>query len=184
MDAQIFKRNPVVAALMDKNWSTAMASSAEIIFLFKASIMTLNDRVAEAHSKNKKLLVHADLIDGISKDKAGLEYLKTLGVDGIISTRNQLIHFAKEIGLFTVQRLFIIDSMSVKTIQDSVDFAKPDIIELMPAFVSKVIKNFTAGDIPVIAGGLISTKEEVLQVLEYGVISVSTSESTLWDIKL
>lgn len=184
MDAQIFKRNPVVAALVDKNWSAGMASSAEIIFLFKSNIMTLGNRIAEAHSKNKKVLVHADLIEGIGKDKAGLEYLKTLGVDGIISTRNQLIHFAKELGLFTVQRLFAIDSMSIKTIQDSIDFAKPDVIELMPAFVSKVIKKFAAGDIPVIAGGLISTKEEILEVLSYGAISVSTSESTLWDIKL
>lgn len=184
MDTQIFKRNPVVPAIMDSNWSSAMASSAEIIFLFKSNIMTLGDRITEAHSKNKKLLVHADLIEGIAKDKAGLEYIKALGVDGIITTRNQLIRFAKELGLFTVQRLFIIDSLSVKTIQDSVDFAKPDIIELMPALVPKIIKQFVAGNIPVIAGGLVSTKEEVLEVLSYGVISVSTSESTLWDIKL
>lgn len=184
MDPQIFKRNPVVAALVDKNWSIAMASSAEVVFYFKANIMTLKERVLEAHSKNKKIFVHIDLNEGIGKDKAGLEFLKTLGVDGIISTRNQLIHLAKDLGLFTVQRLFIIDSMSVKTIQDSIDFAKPDVIALMPAFVSKVIKNFSSGDISVIAGGLVSTKEEVLEVLSYGAISVSTSEPALWDINL
>ncbi len=181
MDIEVFKRNPVVPALVDNNWSAAMASSAELIFYFKSNIMTLSDRLAEAHSKNKKVLVHADLIEGISKDKAGIEFLKSLGVDGIISTRNQLIHYAKEMGLFTVQRLFIIDSMSIKTIQDSIDFAKPDVIELMPAFVSKVIKKFTAGNIPVIAGGLISTKEEVLEVLKLGTVAVSTSEPHLWD---
>ena len=37
-------------------------------------------------------------------------------------------------------------------------------------------------DIPIIAGGLVESKEDVMEVLKNGGIAVSTSKESLWDI--
>jgi len=44
-----------------------------------------------------------------------------------------------------------------------------------------VLKRFSGGHIPVIAGGLITEKLEVTQALSSGVIAVSTGCEALWD---
>ena len=55
----------------------------------------------------------------------------------------------------------------------------------MPAIVTKKIKEFSSlVDVPVIAGGLIETEEEMRAALEAGASVVSTGETGLWSIKL
>ena len=79
----------------------------------------------------------------------------------------------------------MIDSHSVGTSLDSIKFSKPDIVEIMPAIVTKKIKEFSSlVDVPVIAGGLIETEEEMRAALEAGASVVSTGETGLWSIKL
>ena len=53
-------------------------------------------------------------------------------------------------------------------------------IELMPGVIGKVIRRFSAGNIPVIAGGLMETKAEVTEALSCGAAAISTSAKTLW----
>lgn len=50
----------------------------------------------------------------------------------------------------------MIDSHSVSTSVDSIRMSKPDIVEIMPAIVTKKIREFSSlVDVPVIAGGLV-----------------------------
>ena len=63
--------------------------------------------------------------------------------------------------------------------------SNPDIVEIMPAIVTKKIKEFSSlVDVPVIAGGLAETEAEVRDALAAGADCVSTGESELWDLKL
>ena len=171
---------PVIAAIQDAQWSAAIASPAKIIFCLKANVLTIAQHIKDARDADKKVLVHLDLAEGIGKDKAGVEYLAACGVDGIITTRGNLVRNAKEMGLITVQRFFALDSQGVAGIDDLVRSSNPDFIEIMPGVIEKIITRFSDGTIPVIAGGLIETKAEVTAALSCGAVAVSTGRKDMW----
>lgn len=177
-----FERSPVIAAIPNSALSGALDSQAEILFILKISLLEVEETIKKVHSVGKKIFIHIDLADGIGKDKIGVEYLAQLGVDGIISTRGQLIRFANDAGLITVQRFFALDSKGVDSIEEMLESTKPDLIEIMPGIASKVIERFVSRGIPVIAGGLIETKQEVTEALKNGAEAISTGRSELWYI--
>ena len=176
------ERSPVIAAVSNSMLPQAIKSPVEIIFNLKVSILEVKDAINLVHNAGKKIFIHIDLADGIGKDKAGVEYLASLGVDGIISTRGQLIRYANDLGLGTVQRFFALDSKGIDSIADMLVATKPDLIEIMPGIASKVIKRFVSGGIPVIAGGLIETKQEVTEAINNGAEAISTGKTDLWYI--
>ena len=176
----------IAAARTPDDFLAAVKSPCEIIFWLSPTIMTLEPYIAKAHAleeegDEKSIFVHIDMTDGIGKDSAGLEYLHYLGVDGIISTRGNLIKSAREAGLITVQRFFIVDSRSITTAFDTVRSSKPDMIEIMPGLMPGVITHFAQStDLPVIAGGLIECKDDVIAALSAGASAISTSKEELW----
>ncbi len=176
------EQNPIIAAVTDIGFDAALDSPAKIIFYLKSSILTVSERIATAHRNDKLIFVHIDLADGIACDREGICYLKQLGVDGIISTRVRMIKLAREFGLLTVQRFFAYDSQGLESIKDMIESASPDLMEIMPGVILKVIKRFSNGSIPVIAGGLIETKAEVTSAISNGAIAVSTGKRELWSI--
>ena len=131
----------------------------------------------------KFAIVHADLISGLSQKEIVADYMQQCAhADGIISTRPNLIRRAKSIGLFAILRIFIIDSMAL----DSLFRLKPadmaDVIELLPGVIPKVIRSaWDATHLPLIVGGLIEDKKDVMAALSAGAIGVSTSKETLWN---
>jgi glycerol uptake operon antiterminator len=137
--------------------------------------------VQRAHDKEKLLFVHMDFVDGLSKDAAGVAYLSTKGIDGIISTRTNIIVAARELGIPTIQRFFMIDSRSVDTALESLRQSKADMIEIMPALAYKSIARMKRSvTTPIIAGGLIEFKDEIYQALNAGASMISTGKKELW----
>ena len=181
-----FINKPIAAAIRtEKDFSKALRSDVDMIFLLHSNIMTVNQCVKEIHSAGKKAFVHVDFAEGIGKDRFGLEFLAKQGVDGILTTRTNIIKAAKEFNLITVQRFFMVDSHSVGTSVESIRISKPDIIEIMPGIITKKIKEFSEKvNMPIIAGGIIETVDEVKDALESGAAVVSTGEVDLWNIKL
>ena len=107
-----------------------------------------------------------------------------MGADGILTTKTGMIRSARDIGLITVQRFFIVDSHSVDTAVDSIKIAKPDVVEIMPGVVEKKIKEFAEKvDTPILAGGLIEFEEEVDNAIDAGAKAVSTANKKLWNYK-
>lgn len=184
MNSKIFdslEASPVIAAVRDEGFEAALASPVDMIFLFHSHILTVKDRVESAHGAGKRLLVHIDLSEGIARDRAGVAFLSKIGVDGVISTKPSLLRFAKEMGLVTVQRFFVYDSQGVAGIEEVLDSSDPDIIEILPGVIGKIISRFSREvSVPLIAGGLIETKAEVMEALQSGAIAVSTGKEELW----
>ena len=173
--------NPIIAAVRtDEQYKTALNSDVSAIFMLKADMLTISKLIED--KKEKKVFVHIDMAEGVGKDKKGIELLKRVGVDGIITTKNHLIAYAKELGLITVQRFFIIDSGSVATALESVTQTKPDFAELMPGVIPKAIKGFIEKtSIPIISGGLIEDRNDVISALSAGAEAVSTGKENLWN---
>lgn len=178
-----FENEPIVAAVRSEaDFSCALDTDLQTIFLLSSHILTVGDAAVRAHAKGKLLFVHLDFADGISKDAAGVQYLAAQGVDGIISTRSSIVSAAKKSGLSTVQRFFMVDSRSVDTAIESLRQVTPDMIEIMPGLACKSIEKIRSNThIPIIAGGLIETKEEIFAALRAGASMVSTGKKELWE---
>ena len=174
--------SPVIAAVRThQDFLKAASSPVSLIVLLHSSILTINDYAHDAHKNNKHIFVHIDLAEGVGKDKSGIEYISNCGVDGIITTRANLVKTGRECGLATVQRFFIVDSQSIDTAVETIKSSRPDMIEIMPGILPKVISNFKNKiKIPVIAGGLIETKSDIISALNFGACAVSTSKKELW----
>ncbi len=181
------KSNPVIAGVKDENnFDSALNSECEIIFLLCGSIFNLKDFVSRAKEKNKIIFIHIDLVDGFSKDATALRYIcDEIKPDGIISTKNNLLKTASSLGLLTVQRVFIIDSLSIDTAVKASQMINPDAIEIMPGIMPGITKKLSSElDVPVIVGGLISEREEVKNAIESGALGVSASSKSIWEMKL
>ncbi len=179
----IFDRKRVAAAVRtEEDFSASLKSDVDVIFLLYSNILTVAAHIRESHAAGKKVLVHMDFSEGIGKDRAGLAFLKELGADGILTTKTGLIRPAREIGLVTVQRFFIVDSHSVDTAVDSIRIAKPDVVEIMPGVVCKKIREFAEKvSTPILVGGLLEFKEEVDDAIAAGATAVSTANRALWN---
>ncbi len=173
---------PIIAATDSSGWEEAVNSKSKILFHLNADILTVEKEINKAKEADKYIFIHMDLVEGIGKDKKGIEWLYAKGADGIISTRNQLIRSAKEIGILAVQRFFILDSKGMHSIAETLESTSPDFIEIMPGVIPKALKLFENREIPVIAGGLIENKTEITSVLGNGAIAVSTGKKSLWNL--
>lgn len=172
--------NPVIAAVQADGFQAALQSPAQIIFHLSADLMSIQDIIDQAHKEEKFIFIHMDLAEGIGKDRAGVRYISRCGADGIISTKAQLIRYAKEQELITVQRFFALDSKGMESIDEMVKNTNPHLMEIMPGVITKAIKRYCGCGIPVIAGGLIQTKAEVTDALGAGATAVSTGKNQLW----
>lgn len=180
---EVMSENPVIAAVKRvEKLDEAVKSNCRVIFILCGDIFNLKDMVEKARENGKLVFIHVDLTDGFSKDATALKYIaEKICPDGIISTKNSQLKAAKQLGLLTVQRLFIIDSMSIETTVRASASIEPDAVEIMPGIMPRIIKKLS-GEIavPVIVGGLIREKEDVENAISNGAKGVSTSDNKLW----
>lgn len=176
------ENNPMIAAVYDNLFNEALKSPLDIIFLLGCDVLTVKEKIDSAKAAGKSIFIHIDLAEGIGKDRAGVEYLARLGADGIISTKANIIRYAKDFGMLTVQRFFVYDSHGVSNIQNVLENTCPDVMEIMPGVIGKIIEKFSFMSIPLIAGGLIETKSEVTAALNMGAYAVSTGKKELWHL--
>jgi glycerol uptake operon antiterminator len=174
---------PVIpAARTYADFQYALATAAPGVILLFGDINTLPDLLAEARRHGKRLLIHLDLLDGVGKDKAGIKCLARLGVAALVTTKHQLVKTARDEGMIVVQRLFIMDSEALRSAVKIVNQAKPDAVEILPAFVPgwvfREIGHQTG--LPVFAGGLVASRADVETALAGGAAAVSTSHRDLW----
>jgi glycerol uptake operon antiterminator len=175
--------NPIIAAISDHDMiDEAIASPSEIIFLLKGNILNLAIVSKKLKDSGKLVFVHVDLMEGLTKESVALEYIsKTCHLDGIITTRTSLLKKAKELGLFTIQRLFLLDSLSLERGIHSVKHLRPDAVEILPGIVPKMTKYLTTElNVPIITGGLIKDKEDVIESINAGAVGISTTRKEIW----
>lgn len=177
--------SPVIAAVKNMEMlENAVNSPCEIIFMLSGDIFNLADAVKRAHENGKMIFIHIDLMEGFSRDPVALRYIhENISPDGIISTKAGLIKIAKEMGMLTVRRFFIIDSLSLDNVVNATIAEKSDAIEIMPGVMPKIISKLKKKiKTPMIAGGLISEKEDVIGALQAGANGVSTTAENVWNL--
>jgi len=174
---------PVAAAIKSsEDMQVALDSDALLLFVLKGDAFQLAPLVNQAHQRRKVMVVHVDLVNGIGKDRAGIQYLHQIGVDAIITSRSQLVLAGRAEGLTTIQRLLLLDDTALESGVRTIARAAPDIVEILPGIifpeVAPIIQQLLPG--PFIAGGFIRTAVDVARVQAAGAILSSSSTYQLW----
>ncbi|MCL1964057.1 MAG: glycerol-3-phosphate responsive antiterminator [Firmicutes bacterium] len=181
---EMLREAPIIAAVRGReHLSRALASKARVVFLLGADLFTLPEMVREALYADKRVFVHLDLVEGISRDAAGVRLLKAMArPTGVLSTRAPLLRAAAQEGLQTVLRVFLVDSSSLESGVRMVKTCAPDWVEAMPGMVTRAIGQLKSrAALPIIAGGMLEKPEDVEAVLRAGARAASTSHEALWN---
>ena len=180
------RENPVIAAFRSvESVRLRDLNQIRVIFVLGGTIFDLPGLVEEAKESGKLLFVDIDLLKGIGKDAPGVRFLaKESHVDGIITTRSNLIKSTQKEGLVAVQRLFVLDSESLAGGLGVIEKSAPDAVEILPGLIlPKIMQRIRmATSVPVIAGGLITEENEIRQILDSGALGISTTSSRLFSI--
>ena len=166
-----------------KDFDKALETNQDSIVILESRLAQLKSLVAYVKRANKQVLVHFDLIQGLKSDEYGMEFLiREAKPDGVLSTRGNIIQLAKKQKLLAIQRMFLLDSLALDQNLKLISRFQPDCIEVLPGLMPSVIHQiYEQTKLPVIAGGLITTKEEVQAAFDAGAIAVSTSKTSLWN---
>ncbi len=182
---ELVEANPVVAAVKDDDGlERCLHSDIDVVFVLYGDVISIRDIVQRLKEGGKTVLVHVDLISGLAPKEVSVDFIqKYTEADGIISTRRNLTEYARSLGMNTVLRYFMIDSLALQNIRrQSKAETQPDIIEILPAilvpdFISRIRK---ICKVPLMASGLVTNKQETLHALNAGAIAVSTTNQEIW----
>ncbi|MDP4155042.1 MAG: glycerol-3-phosphate responsive antiterminator [Bacillota bacterium] len=160
-----------------------MVSNYTYIIVLEVHVSRLKPIFQMAQAHNKKLILHMDLVHGLKSDEYATEFVcQELKPFGIISTKSSVILKAKQKGVTAIQRMFLIDSYALEKSYKLIEKTKPDFIEVLPGAIPQMITEVKKQlKIPIFAGGLIRTMEEVQNALNAGAEAVTTSRKELWN---
>ncbi|MNW29072.1 Glycerol-3-phosphate responsive antiterminator [compost metagenome] len=171
----------VPAAKNVKQFESLLESNYEVAVFLDTHIGQLRMLHDLARQGKKKMLLHADLIQGLKNDEYAAQYLcQEIRPFGLISTRSSVIMTAKKRGILAIQRVFMLDTMALEKSYTLLKKTQPDYIEVLPGIMPHMIAEVRERTgIPILAGGLIRSAEDVERALEAGADAVTTSNKEL-----
>ena len=177
--------NPIIMAIKDDAGLKACLKVHDetVVFVLYGEVATIAEITEQLKEAGKQVMVHMDLIAGLSAREEAVDFIaKYTRADGIISTRYDQIRRGKQLNLSTIYRIFVIDSKALSNLNRYIgDYA--DIVEILPGLMPKVIRRMRKElGVPIIAGGLIADKEDVIQALDAGAIAISTTNEDVWNM--
>ncbi|MGE4320694.1 MAG: glycerol-3-phosphate responsive antiterminator [Acholeplasmataceae bacterium] len=150
--------------------------------LMNFQLAQLKGLVEAGHKANKKILIHSELIKGLSHDEYGAIYLiQELKVDGLISSKPKVIEICKKRNVIGIFRFFLKDSISLEQSLMITRKIEPIYLEVLPATSTSLIEYIkTQVNAEILMGGLIQNKSQIQNCLASGAIAVTTSNIDLW----
>jgi glycerol uptake operon antiterminator len=179
------QNNPVIAAVgNEEELALALDSDCRVVFLLMGNVLDISSLTRRVHESGKLCVIHLDLIEGYSNKEIAVDAIqRETGTEGIISTRGALIKRAKQLGMAAIQRGFMLDSRSLNSFEQQIQLSKPDFVEILPGLLPKVIASLKERiEVPIIAGGFIHEKEDVIAALQAGALAVSASSPKIWSV--
>ncbi|MGM0213851.1 glycerol-3-phosphate responsive antiterminator [Enterococcus sp. AZ109] len=176
---------PVIAAVKSEaELAKALLTDVEVVFVLQSHLMQLAELSEKIKKSGKIAILHADLVKGLSSDETAIDYIKTCtSFDGIISTKSAIVRHAKRHHLLAIQRFFLLDSSALENVERQLNHTEADIVEVLPSVSPKIIKDLIKQSRkPLIVGGLIRDKEDVMGALGAGSLAVSTTKEEVWSI--
>ncbi len=161
---------PVIAAAKnEESLRHSLDADCRVVFVLYGNVANIPDIVGRIDEAGKTPVVHIDLVDGLAAREPAVDYIRLrTAAAGIISTKGMLLKRAREVGLIAIQR----------NIEKQVKANQPDLIEVIPGAMPKVIRGLAQGlALPVIAGGLIRDREDAENAFHAGAKAISCSSA-------
>ena len=179
---------PIIPYVTD--WSIPepeLLAHADVLFLSGGEIAELPavfDKLDDRLTRDIPVMLHIDLISGLTNDEAGVRYVAEFDrVMGIITTKHHMVRTIRKQGLSTVVRLFLQDGRAVERGVSIIERSRPDAVEMLPGIATTLISDqLKQMPVPLIAGGLIRCEETADLILKSGCQAVSTSNTSLWKL--
>jgi glycerol uptake operon antiterminator len=164
-------------------WSRRSHRAAKLIYLLTGDPDNVESMIRKIVAADKFRMVNLDLLNGFSRDKYAVNYLKRVGAQrhyfhaprpaapcaGDRAVRHSA-HISAGLG-------------RMDTISNQLKNTPVHALEILPALVApKMLARVRAisADLPVVGGGLIETMKEVEELLKQGLSAVSTSNPMMW----
>lgn len=176
---------PVIAAIKSmEGLDEALKTDVEVIFILHSHLMELKELSEKIKQAGKIGFLHADLVKGLSSDETAIDFVKKFAsFDGIISTKPAIVRYAKRHQFLVIQRYFLLDSSALENVEKQINHTEADLVEVLPNVSPKIIKGIAKiSKKPLIVGGLISDKEDIMGALGAGSLAISTTNSETWSI--
>lgn len=178
-----FENQPVIPAVRTvKDFEDLMDWHFPYLILLEGHLGHLQGLLQLAHRHGKKVILHADLVQGLKNDEYGAQFLcQAMKPDGLISTHQSVITTARKRGILAIQRIFLLDSHSLETSYRILKTSQPDYLEVLPGVLPSVIQEVRERTrLPILSGGFIRTQEDIRAALRAGATAVTTSSRELW----
>ena len=180
---EVLSLHPVIASIKDEDGlRSVLRAPCPVVFVLFGSVMTIHSIVASLKSAGKMVFVDVDLLDGFSSKPVTVDFLKAhTQVEGVLSSKSIMVKAAKTAGLLAIHRLFLVDSFSYNNVSKQVKISEPDAIMILPGCMPRVISWVCdETELPLIAGGLVCDKDDVMGALGAGATAVASSNRGVW----
>ena len=156
----------------DEGLAQCLRTDIQTVFVLYGDICNISEIVRQIKDAGKIAIVHADLISGLAAKEISVDFLRrSTQADGVISTRANMIQRAKELNMIAILRVFLIDSMALDSALSAKNL-KPDAIDILPGLMPSMLRKVRQlTGLPILTGGLITEKKEVMQALEAGALA-------------
>ena len=185
---RIYKKGAVSGALAvavrdEAGLDACLASDVRMVFTLFGDVCSIPAIVDRIRAANKFAVVHLDRVTGLASKEVAVDFIRqSTRADGVISTHTNLIQYAKSLGLFTVLRAFLIDSIALDNLV-AASRIRPDALDILPGLMPPMIRRVREQTgLPVLTGGLITQKSEIMQALEAGALAISTTDPAVWSM--
>ena len=175
---------PVIPAIKSDEWLKACENSeSELVYVIYGNICNISEIINAVKKMNKLAIVHLDLIEGLAGKEIAVDFIRQFTkADGIVTNKVSLVKRGKALDIFTIQRFFMSDALTYANIVKYIHNSNPDVVELLPAGMTKVISYLLQEtQKPVIASGLILDKQDAMQALSTGVQAITTTNRSVWN---
>lgn len=178
-----FEENPVILGMTDwSDFPLVEENDARIVFTLFGTISDIGEIVQKLKAMGKLVFVNVDMVDGLASKNSVVDFIKKTEVDGILSSKPHLLRYARERGLFTIHRFFILDSSAWRNIGKQLEISHADIINITPGWTKVISWTVEQYKTPVISSGLVCDKPTAIDNLKAGAISICTTNHDVWNI--
>ena len=148
------------------------------------NLKTLSDM---CHKAGKKVLVNHELVGGLGSDRTAFQMLKNLyRVDWLIGSSVSKIHMYQNLGMRTIFKIALVDSIAVENAMRALKDIRIDAIELRPYYHAMeylpVFRKIFDGDFYI--AGFVNSREKLLASKEAGFKGAMTSTRDLWGLSV
>jgi glycerol uptake operon antiterminator len=175
---------PIIPAIRNpEHLDAALACHGKVIYFLCGDPENIVDLLQRTLAGGKLPIVNIDLLSGFTRDASALSYLHKRGLKGIISTHHECFRHAHALGLYVIQRTFLLDRGALESVANQLRSTAADAIEVLPAIAApRLVDSLNAirPGMPLVGGGLIQSMREIEELLAQGLTSVSVSNTQFW----